>query len=501
MPLDIPAWVGEAVFYLIFPDRFASSSKIRKPPSLEAWEHAPTTYGFKGGDLLGIAERLDYLEELGVNTILLNPIFSSSANHRYHTSNYFEVDPILGGNAAFAALVRGAHARRMRVVLDGVFNHTGRGFYQFTHTLENGIQSPYLNWFHFNLDWLKQGRPLNAFPPEPTGLPSYDDTFSLNTFGYKSWWNLPALPKLNTQNREVREFLFEVARYWINQGADGWRLDVPSEIDDDAFWQEFRGAVKGANPEAYIVGEIWEGAARWLKGDQFDAVMNYALTKKLLGFIAGDSLDVGLLRQRSGLHQVERLSAQEFQKDVEQLLGAYPAEVTRAQLNLLGSHDTPRFLTMVRNNLEVVKLAFLFLFTYPGAPCIYYGDEIGLSGGHDPDCRQGFPWQADHWNQQLHSRVKELIRIRKDHPALRHGSYETLLAQDDVYAYRRKSTEEELVVALNRSNAVRKITLELKDSTAKIYLSLLDSRNIPVQSPSNMELEIPPFSGLLLQKR
>lgn len=245
MPITTPDWVKDAVFYQIFPDRFARSKAVAKPTFLEPWDAPPTVHGFKGGDLIGVLEHLDYLQDLGVNAIYFNPIFQSTANHRYHTYDYFRVDPILGGNEAFQRLLDEAHRRGIRIVLDGVFNHASRGFFQFNHLLENGPASPYKDWFIVH-SW-----PLHA----------YDHQRPPN---YAAWWNLHALPKLNTANPAVREFLWDVARYWIEQGIDGWRLDVPNEINDDEFWREFRRRVKEANPEAYIVGEIWGDATRWL---------------------------------------------------------------------------------------------------------------------------------------------------------------------------------------------------------------------------------------------
>ncbi len=253
--INTPDWISDAVFYQIFPDRFAQSEKVPKPSNLEPWHAPPTQHGFKGGDLMGIAERLDYLLDLGVTAIYLNPIFQSTANHRYHTHDYYQVDPILGGNGALRSLLDRAHQRGMRVILDGVFNHASRGFFQFNHIAENGPESPYVDWFL-----------VNNYPLRP-----YHARKGMQ--GYEAWWNLPALPKLNVSTPAVREFLWDVAVHWIEFGADGWRLDVPAEIDDDAFWQEFRHRVRGANPDAYLVGEIWNDAHDWLQGDKFDAVI------------------------------------------------------------------------------------------------------------------------------------------------------------------------------------------------------------------------------------
>ncbi len=255
-----PEWVRDAVFYQIFPDRFAHSLSVSKPSGLAEWGSQPTAHGYQGGDLVGVVEKLDYLQDLGVNAVYFTPIFQSASNHRYHTHDYEKVDPMLGGNAALRRLVDEAHRRGMRVVLDGVFNHASRGFFPFHDILENGQDSAYLDWFNVH------SHPLYAYDPD-------------KSHGYASWAGLPALPKFNIQCPAVREFLWGIGRQWVEFGIDGWRLDVPAEIEDDDFWREFRRRVKGVNPDAYIVGEVWVDSRHWLKGDMWDAVMNYLFTR------------------------------------------------------------------------------------------------------------------------------------------------------------------------------------------------------------------------------
>ncbi|HEY3342313.1 MAG TPA: alpha-amylase family glycosyl hydrolase, partial [Anaerolineae bacterium] len=194
---QIPAWVKDTIFYQIFPDRFAKSTRVAKPTNLEPWDTRPSVYGFKGGDLLGVVEHLDYLHELGITAIYFTPIFQSTANHRYHTHDYYRVDPVLGGDTALHELIHAAHARNIRIIIDGVFNHASRGFYQFNHILENGAASPYIDWFSI------KGFPLHAYEGKPVN--------------YEAWWGIPALPKLNTALPAVREFIFDVAEYWIRQ--------------------------------------------------------------------------------------------------------------------------------------------------------------------------------------------------------------------------------------------------------------------------------------------
>jgi len=432
-----PDWVKDAIFYQIFPDRFARSDRVAKPTNLEPWDTPPTKHGFKGGDLLGVAEHLNYLARLGVTAIYLNPIFRSAANHRYHTHDYYQVDPILGGNAGFQELLDRAHDQSMRIVLDGVFNHASRGFYQFQQTLENGIDSPYLDWFHFDLDRLASGQGLTAYPGKPRASRFDGREAALEELGYRAWYQLPALPKFNTDTQAVRTFIFDVARHWMAFGADGWRLDVPSEVDDDAFWREFRRTVKDANPEAYLVGEIWHGADRWLQGDQFDGVMNYVFNRACLGFFGGESLDA---THHPGGYPLERLTATQFADRIDELLGRYPEHVTQAQFNLLSSHDMPRFLTLARRDKAALKLATLFQMTFPGVPSIYYGDEVGMEGGPDPDCRRSFPWDEDTWDHDLLAFFQRAVRLRREHRVLRRGAFVRLEADDahEVYAFGRR---------------------------------------------------------------
>lgn len=415
-------WIYNAIFYQIFPDRFAKSATVFKPSGLQAWDDPPTLSGFKGGDLVGIANRLDHICSMGFNALYLNPIFASTANHRYHTYDYFQVDPILGGNSALEHLLTMASSKGVRVILDGVFNHASRGFYQFNHTLENGLESPYLDWFHFNQEKLRNGQALDAYQVHPDAHRPGGHASHFENVGYDAWWGIPALPKFNTANPQVRKFLLDVAQHWIRFGIDGWRLDVPNEIDDDSFWRTFRHLVKEAKPEAYIVGEIWEEASRWLQGDQFDGVMNYPLTRAILGHYLKNSINHEEL-STCGLSDLHPLSCHDFVATLQHLTTTYRSEVLHQQFNILGSHDTPRLLTMASGDLTGVVLSFVFLYLFPGVPCIYYGDEIGMSGGADPDCRRGYEWDSRLWNTTLQTVVKRLNELRQKCPALQRGRF------------------------------------------------------------------------------
>lgn len=439
--VQTPAWVKDAVFYQIFPDRFAKSDRVPKSSNLQPWGAPPTGHAYQGGDLLGVTEHLDHLVDLGVNAIYFNPIFQSGSNHRYHTHDYFRVDPMLGGNAALRALLDAAHAHGIRVVLDGVFNHASRGFFQFHDILENGAESAYLDWFTVT-DW----------PLRPYGGKSHN---------YHAWWGNPALPKFNTNTPAVRQFIFDVARYWIEFGIDGWRLDVPAEIDDDSFWQEFRRVVKGANPEAYIVGEIWHEAERWLQGDQFDAVMNYGISRAAVGFFGRDTFE---RRYRPGGFKLRPYGARAFANEIDRLMGLYPWPITQVQLNLLDSHDTARFLHVAGGDVDALKLSLLFMMTIPGAPCIYYGTEIGMTGGPDPDCRRVFPWHDPaSWDRDLLDFTRRAIALRHAHPALRRGTYTVLYAHDDVVAFARQAETNSVVVLFNAGNELRAVSVDVDD--------------------------------------
>ncbi len=437
MRIATPDWVKDAVFYQIFPDRFAKSVRFgrngypRKPGNLQEWGAPPTYHGFQGGDLLGVIEHLDYLADLGINALYLNPIFSSAANHRYHTYDYYTVDPILGGNHAFREFLDAAHQRSLRVILDGVFNHASRGFFQFNHLMECGAESPYLNWFNI------RGWPINAF--QENQHPNYD-----------AWWGMHSLPKFNTNAPAVREFLWDVASYWLQQGIDGWRLDVPNEIDDDAFWKEFRRRCKAINPEAYIVGELWGEASRWLKGDQFDGQMNYMFARAGFGFFVGDRIDQ-TDTVRCGYDYIHPRNAEGFAAELDHMFNRlYHREVVFAQMNMMGSHDTPRNLNVASFDKSAIRLMILCQMTVPGAPNIYYGDEIGMAGRHDPDCRRAFPWQdVASWDQELRSDIKSFIALRHEVAALRRGDFTILHAGSNLAVYQRRLGEQRAVIAFN----------------------------------------------------
>jgi cyclomaltodextrinase / maltogenic alpha-amylase / neopullulanase len=445
--VQTPDWVKDAVFYQIFPDRFAYSEALRasKPSHLEPWDTPTTPFGYKGGDLLGVAEHLDHIQDLGATAIYFCPIFQATANHRYHTHDYYVVDPLLGGNAAFRKLLDDAHRRGMRVVLDGVFNHVSRGFFYFNDILENERNSPYLDWFSVN------GFPLNA----------YDESRPPR---YAAWWGLRQLPRLNTANPGVREYVMKIAEYWLRQGIDGWRLDVPQEITAPGFWEEFRTRVKAINREAYLVGEIWGEAISFLQGDRFDGVMNYLFTAATLAFVGGDRIVPALVEGR-GYNPLEPMPGAAYADRLNRLLGLYPWEIQLTQLNLLDSHDTARAVSIFGGDAAGVRLATLLLMTFPGAPCIFAGDEIGQEGGlPDFDTRRTFPWdRPESWKYDVLAYHRELSALRRAHRPLRRGTFQSLCADDDTIVFARRFSGEVLIVAANRGAAAQWVEVPVND--------------------------------------
>ncbi len=472
MAIETPEWVRDAIFYQIFPDRFARSERLVPPGPLEPWDSPPTREGFKGGDLLGVVEHLDHLERLGVNAIYFNPIFQSASNHRYHTYDYLAVDPLLGGDGALRELIDAAHERGMRVVLDGVFNHASRGFWPFHHVMETGKASPYRDWFYLNEEDLESGKRLRAYPDEPLAdamdVASMEDDRrlglqSLTTLGYRAWWDLPALPKLRTEDPHVREYLLGVAEHWLRFGIDGWRLDVPDEIPDP-FWREFRQRVKAVRPDAYIVAEIWREKPEYLQGDMYDAFMNYPLGEAVISFVAGSHLDMSVVAEQFEYAlSIRSEDGPTFARRLVHAFSLYDPDVVAVQLNMLGSHDTPRLLTVCGGDVASVRLATLVQMTVPGAPSIYYGDEIGMAGHIDPDCRRAFPWDQADWDRELFDYVCGAAALRRAHPALRHGTFDIVQADGQICVYRRTHDTGVFLVAINAGDDDRTIDLSVPD--------------------------------------
>lgn len=450
--IQTPDWVKNAVFYQIFPDRFARSPRMVHPRGIQfkSWGAPPEEQGYQGGDLYGIVDHLDHLAALGINALYLNPIFSAATNHRYNAFDYLEVDPLLGGKPALRELLDAAHARQIKVVLDGVFNHSGRGFWPFHHIMENGGNSPYIDWFTV------KGWPLKAY-----------DHRKGSKHNYASWWGNASLPKLNTKNPGVRDYIMHVARTWLEFGIDGWRLDVPEEIDDDDFWREFRQVVKTTNPDAYIVGEIWHEARRWLQGDMFDAVMNYQLTGPAISFFGANDLNLTWHHQDVIL---KSLDAQGFQQAIDAMYALYDWEINFTQMNMLDSHDMPRLLWLLNEDRQAMRLAVLCQMTIPGAPCVYYGDEIGMSSAGDPFCRGAFRWDLpESWDQELKVYYQQAIALRLANPVFSTGDFSFVYAAGQSVAYRRRLPGQEALVGFNAGLQPVHLSLPVQSLAFKQY--------------------------------
>ncbi len=429
---DIPEWAKGAIVYQIFPERFQNGDPSNDPAGVEPWGSVPLRTGFMGGDLAGIIAKLDYLAALHVDLIYLTPIFKAPSNHKYDTEDYFLVDPSFGTLEDLRKLTAQCHARGIRVMLDGVFNHCGYTFGPFQDVLMKGEASPYKDWFL-----------VDSFPVQ-TEPQNYE------CVGYYKW-----MPKMRMKNPDVRKFFLEVGQYWIKEAdIDGWRLDVADEVDF-TFWQEFRKAVKAIKPDALLIAETWKDGGDLLRGDQMDSVMNYLFRDAMVAYFANNE------------------PAEAFDGRIQRLQRLYPMPSQSVLYNLIGSHDTDRFLTLCGGDKRRLMLAAAFQMTYSGMPAIYYGDEIGMTGGNDPDCRKAMDW--DGADNALLAYYRRLAELRQAEPALRYGAFETIISDGDIYGFARRFNKETIYVLFNRSDMVVSQKIPAFESGGKLQ-SLLDGK-------------------------
>lgn len=376
---DVPNWFKDAIVYNIFPDSFASGKKsLISEKKIVNLENQLVSQSRLGGTIKGITENLDYIEELGFNCIYLNPIFVAGEYHKYDILDYYHIDPCLGSDQDFKVLVDEIHKRKMKIIIDGVFNHTSWNFFAFNDVVEQGESSKYKDWF-YDLEF-----PVTR-PENQNEIPTYA------CFAYER-----KMPKLDTSNIEVQEYFAQVGKYWIKEyHVDGWRLDVANEIDRN-FWRKFRIETKKANAECVLIGEVWENAETWLRGDAFDSTMNYDFRNHCRDFFALKTLDSKMFANR-----------------INQMQLRYPKNIALGQLNLLDSHDVPRFLSMCKEDGNQWKMAFIFLMLSSGVPSLFYGDENGISGISENEYRSPMPWNMI--NNRLVEFVKRVISIRKDY--------------------------------------------------------------------------------------
>mgnify|MGYP004566156571 FL=1 len=408
-----PKWAQDAVIYNIFPDSFATGKeKVSGQASQKQWE-GQTVCGKLGGTIRGITENVSYIKKLGLNAIYINPVFAAGEYHKYDLIDYFHIDPCFGTNEDFKELVETFHANGIKVIIDGVFNHCGWKFFAFEDVVQKGQQSAYKDWFY--------GLQFPVIRPD-----NGEDYPNYECFGYER-----LMPKLNTANLQVQEYFCKVGRYWVEEfHTDGWRLDVASEVND-GFWRKFHEEVKAVNPEAILIGEVWESANHWLDGTIFDSAMNYDFRKHCKRFFAEGSID-----------------AAEFDGRVTDMRMRYRRQTVYAQLNILDSHDVSRFLSVCGEDRRRYKLAIVFQMCFPGIPSVFYGDELGVTGIREEEYRQPMPWGRQ---DELYAFFEQAIRMRKQQKALTQGDYHTInaVAGSRLYGFERTYEKQRVMIFLN----------------------------------------------------
>ena len=570
----VPSWAKDAIWYQIFPERFRNGDRSNDPKAadleiplgqewqkslwtadwyeLQSWEKQQSPNFYRnvfdrryGGDVQGIIDKLDYLVDLGITAVYLTPVFDAFSLHKYDASTYHHIDHTFGpdpigdkklmkgetenpatwkwtsADTLFLKLIREAHKRGLKVIIDGVFNHSGTRFWAFQDVMKNQQRSPYAKWYDIRR-WDDPSTPENEF-------------------SYKGWWDVKDLPEFWEGDSgfvaPVREYFFNITKRWMDpngdgdpsDGIDGWRLDVANEVSH-VFWKRWRSLVKSINPNAYIVGEIWDDATPWLGGDEFDAVMNYRYARAVVRFFIDTD--------------TRRFTASAFDRELANIRKSYPADVTYGMMNLIDSHDTDRLGSMIMNpnrpyddknklwenpsynvgkptaterNLQ--RLIMLFHMSYLGAPTIYYGDEAGMWGADDPDNRKPMLWaDLNYDNERLHpilgkTRTDDemrfdrsmydyyrlLIRIRKQSPALRRGDVVRLIADDTngVYAFRRSTGNDEAIVIIN--NSWQKMGVELPINGAWTYRDEIAGKL--VEGKDRLVRELDPKTGTILTRK
>lgn len=435
-PSDIaktPDWVNNMVWYQIFPERFCrggvqadDAAEELAGRKIKPWQTGEVkNEDFYGGNLQGIIEKLDYLKELGVTGIYLTPIFESPSSHKYDTKNYMEIDKQFGDKQVFANLVEEAHKRDIKIMLDGVFNHCGTGFSFWRDVVEKGPDSPYFDWFM-----------VHKWPFET-------DHCSTRDGKYDSFAFFGEMPKLNTNNPEVIEYFEKVCSYWVeNFDIDGIRFDVGNEVSH-RFLKKIRECVKSRKPDIYLLGEIWHDASAWLTGDEYDSVMNYPLTSSINDFWVDKSL-----------------TKEDFEHTINRCYTMYMQQNNNVLFNLLDSHDTDRLFTRTGDE-DAFYQELCVLFTMPGSPCIFYGTEIGMEGGHDPDCRRCMPWaeiEAGKYDSRM-EQMKRLIHLRKTETTFKslHFHFPNEIENPRVIEYIKLDWDHKLYVYMNCSDQEEEI--------------------------------------------
>ncbi len=423
-PFLVPGWVEQTVFYQIFPDRFENGDKTNDPKDVQPWDAKPQWFNWFGGDIAGVEKHAAYLSSLGVNAVYFNPVFQSPSNHRYDASDYKRIDPRFGTNDEFVRMTNGLQKRGIRTVMDFVFNHSATSFFAFQDIQDKGAASVYKDWYF-----------IQSYPVRISDKPNYT-----------AWFGFSSMPKFNVMNPPTHDYLLSVVDYWKTKvPLSGIRLDVANEVDP-RFWRDLRVKAKSLDPNLWIVGEVWGDGSPWLKGDEWDSVMNYQFRDACVRFFAE-----------------EKTTPTQFLNRLTTLNASYAPQVSRNMMNMLSSHDTPRFLTLCKGNAQMDRLAATLQFTWVGAPSIYYGEELGMEGGPDPDNRRGMEWRKETPGNAILQHYKKLIALRKANPALQSGDA-TMLMTDDAHgtlAFARTLGKDFALVAVNRSREPRTVTIPL----------------------------------------
>ena len=404
---ELVEWMKDALFYQIFPERFRRGDFSKDDSYInQKWEDLPNPSSFAGGDLKGIIEKLDYIKSLGVKALYLTPIFKSPTNHKYDIMDYFEIDPQFGDKKDFKNLVEKAHELGIRIVLDAVFNHMSHKNPIFVDVREKGKNSKYYDWFFV------EGAEVD-----------------IERINYETFAHVYNMPKLNTSNKNVREYLIKIGKYWIEEfDIDGWRLDVSDEVSHD-FWKRFRKEIKASKKDAVIIGENWHNAESFLRGDEFDSVMNYAFTNTALDYFK------------------EEIDAEKASNDLNMVMMRNKDAANRRMLNFLDTHDTPRFITEIKGDRDKFLAALAMSTVYMGANSIYYGTEITLEGDKDPDCRRAFPWENLDQEKPFTEKIKEILGV-KNHPAVKNGSIK-IYSKENILRIERFDRKNNLNLAIN----------------------------------------------------
>ncbi len=447
--LNAPQWSKGAIVYEIFPDRFFNGDPSNDPINVYAWGGTPTYYNFFGGDLQGIIDKIGYLHSLGVNVVYTTPIFQAPSNHKYDTTDYMKIDPHFGTLKTFENLVKALHSVGIKWILDGVFNHTGTTFFAFQDLLQNQKKSKYVKWYF-----------VKRFPVE------------VENGDYATFQSYPSLPKLNVDYPPVQKYLHSVIDYWTSKGVDGWRIDSANVIASDFLVKLYRW-IHDVNPSSLDVGEIWSNASNWFNEGAFNSVMNY------------------LFKDAAYAYVVYGASAESFVKSTNSYLRVYPPQLWNSLWNLIDSHDTPRALTAA-GSINKMKLLVGLQMTFIGAPMIYYGDEVGLTGGNDPMDRKCMIWDKRKWNWELYDWYVKMIKIHEHSKALRYGDYKPVVTEGEVLGFERKYIDDVVYVFTNASSKTETVKVPLNGT----FVDLVSQKIWMVKG----KMTLSPYSVVILKR-